>query len=108
MNDRRLFVGCFVVVLIVIAWGDITQCSGNDRLPWPPRIIMTAVVFGMLDLLSGVLGDVAPLVGVGLVLAALVNNKFTHTDCNARLAKSTPQPASLDVFTPPAPPNIIL
>ena len=67
---------------------------------------MTAIVFGMLDLLSGLLGTVAPLVGIGFVLAAIVNNKFTHTDCNARMALSTPQPSDVTAaFTQGPPPT---
>lgn len=99
VNERRLFLGMFFVVLAIIAWGDVTNCSGLNRLPWPPRIVMTAIVFGMLDLLSGILGTVAPLVGVGFVIAAVINKEFTHTDCDKRLAAGTQQPSAvLDAF----------
>lgn len=92
MNIRHLYIISFAVVLGIIAWGDISDCKS---LPWPPRIVATGVVFGMLDLSSDLLGDVAPLVAVGIVLAAIVNKQFTKADCQARLAAATSQPADL-------------
>lgn len=93
MNERKLMLACFFIVIAIIAWGDITNCSGTDKLPWPPRLVLTALVFGMLDLFSGLLGPIAPLFGIGFVIAAIVNKQFTHTDCNARTALSTAQPS---------------
>jgi len=92
MNLRHLYTISFAVVLAIIAWGDITECK---ELPWPPRIIATGIVFGMLDLSSDLLGDVAPLVAVGIVLAAIVNQNFSKADCAKRLSYSTSQPADL-------------
>jgi hypothetical protein len=92
MNIRHLYVVSFAVVLGIIAWGDISQCK---ELPWPPRIVATGIVFGMLDLSSDLLGDIAPLVAVGIVLAAIVNNNFSKADCAKRLSYATSQPADL-------------
>lgn len=91
MRTRKLFIACFAIVIILISWRDIADCK---ELPWPPRFVATAIVFGLLDLASGLLGEVAPLVAVGIVVAALVNNTFATPDCFARLAYSTEQPAS--------------
>lgn len=89
-NTRKLFVVCFILTLSVITWGDLTKCK---QLPWPPRFIATGLMFGILDMASGVLGEIAPMVGVGIVIAALLSDSFTSPDCNARLAASTVQPS---------------
>lgn len=106
MNKKHLYVGSFAVVLAIITYGDLRTCQ---ELPWPPRFMATGLVFGILAALGDAIGDLAPVVAVGLVLAALINRGFRQPDCNARLAAATVQPSSyqvvdyapLPVVTPP-------
>lgn len=107
-NPRRLFLAMFALVILLISYNDIVGCrqqTGSPDLPFPPRFVATGIVFGMLDILSGILGDIAPLVGGGFVLAMLIctacpqgqckqcNMMLTRSDCQARLAHSTSQPS---------------
>lgn len=96
VDHRKLFVACFAVVIGIITWGDISTCH---EMPFPPRIVATGLVFGLLDIASSFLGDVAPLIGVGIVIAAIINKSFRQPNCNERLAAATTQPPSYQYLT---------
>jgi hypothetical protein len=89
MNKRHLMMAAFLVTIGIITYGDISQCHD---MPWPPRYVATALAFGVLDLFSIVQEDLAGVIAVGIVIAAIVNKGFTVDSCNH--AESTVQPAS--------------
>lgn len=74
MNKKHLFVGAFLITIGVITWGEIKHCH---ELPWPPKFVAVAITFGLLDLFSILSEDLASVVAIGIVLAALVNKGFT-------------------------------
>ena len=89
MNSNRLYLAAFFVVVLIISWSYIMTCR---EPPWPPRLVGAGIVFGMLDLTTGIVGDAAPIMAVGFVLAFLVNHMFRKIDCQAHLALGTAQP----------------
>lgn len=89
MNKRHVFVLAFVLTVGVITWGDIKECH---ELPWPPRFVGAALVFFFLDLFSMISEDLASVMTVGVVIAAIVNKGFTTPGCNH--TQATAQPAS--------------
>lgn len=107
MNSRHAFIGCFIVVCLMITWQELKNCHA---LPFPTRLIATGVVFGLLDIASGLLGSVALVVGVGYTVAIAIctvaPNKTctlrlnTTSDCNAYLASATSQPSSYQALAP--------
>lgn len=74
MNKKHLFVGAFLITIGVISWGEIKECH---ELPWPPKFVGAAITFGLLDLFSILSEDLASVIAIGIVLAALVNKGFT-------------------------------
>lgn len=90
-----MFLGGFIIVIGVITWNDITKCP-CERLPWPPRIVMTGLTFGLLDLFSIVNEELAGVVAIGIVLAALVNHGFV-TDCE-HAGTAQPQTATFNAL----------
>src|ERR1700751_1457685 len=98
MNPRAIIAGSFAITLGVIVYSEIRTCK---EAPWPPRIIGTGIVFGMIDLLSMVNDDLASVFAIGFVLAAIVGKLFVKPSCTHTCA--TAQPASyksLDQSTP--------
>lgn len=108
MNGRGLYLLAFLIVLGLISYNDITKCK---QLPWPPRIVATAIAFGVLDLFSIVSGDLAAVIAIGFVLALVANTLVANNpklNANAsqqinsfflgceQIAKGTGQPASVD------------
>lgn len=65
--------GGFVITVSTITWYEIQNCQ---RLPFPSRIVMTGLVFGLVDLLSMINPELGGVVGIGIVLAAIVNKGF--------------------------------
>lgn len=88
MNQKHFFLVGWVIVVGMIAYGDISKCK---QLPWPPRIVAAALVFGLLDLFSALSEELAGIVAIGIVIAAVVNKGFAAT-CDH--AEATAQPAS--------------
>lgn len=74
MNRQHLYMAAFVVTLGIITVFEVKDCHD---LPWPPRIVATAIVFGMLDLFSILAPELAGVVTIGIVLGALVNKGFS-------------------------------
>lgn len=67
-NHAKIF--GFLIVVGIITWREIVDCH---TLPWPPRYLDAAIVFGILDIGGSVLGDdLTNIVAMGLVLAMLV------------------------------------
>lgn len=88
MNIKHAFLAGFAITAGIITWGDISQCH---EMPWPPRFVGAALAFGMLDLFSVVSEELAGVIALGIVLAAIVNKGFS-TSCDH--AEATAQPAS--------------
>jgi hypothetical protein len=79
----------FVITLAIISYSEVSRCK---QLPWPPRIIGTGLVFGLLDLFSFVSEELAGVVAIGIVLAAIVNKGFV-TNCSHTEAGTTQPPS---------------
>lgn len=77
MNARHGFLAGWAITIGTITYFDIKDCHD---LPWPPRFIASAIVFGMIDLFATVNAELAGIIAIGIVLAALVNKGFT-SDC---------------------------
>ena len=88
MNPRQLVIGGFVITVFMISWTEIRKC---DRLPYPSRIVMTGLTFGLIDLLALVNAELGGVVAVGVVLAAIVNGGFVKT-CNKPITCKTTAP----------------
>lgn len=96
MTDRRLFLAAWLITGGFITWQEITVCHD---WPWPPRYIFAALTYGVLDLLSTVVGDVAGVVAIGMTLSFIIQT-FTPKGAGKGFAKpncnhvGTSQPAS--------------
>lgn len=97
MNPQFLFVGGFVITAGYIAYTDIHDCS---ELPWPPRIVATGLVFGMLDLFSAMSPELAGITAIGFMLAMIVNGKL-HSVCKSPKPCQCASQASDTVGLPP-------
>ncbi len=95
MGGRKFFLAGFAITVGMITWGDFSKCSS---LPWPPRIVAAAMVFAILDLFSALSEELAGVIAIGIVLAAIVNKGFA-TDCQH--SEATAQAYS-DTMTPPS------
>ena len=85
MNVRHAYVAGFALTIGTITYYDVKTCK---TLPWPPRIVASALVFGILDLFSILSPELAGIVAIGIVLASLVNKGFTS---NCDHAQATTQ-----------------
>jgi hypothetical protein len=97
MNFQHAYLIAFAISVAIISYEDMTQCH---RLPWPPRIIKTGLVFALLDVFSIVNEELAGVIAIGIVLAFIVNKGFV-ADCGNILAKATTQPSTesdADIF----------
>jgi len=94
MNLNHLYMIAFALATAIIVYEDVRHCH---RLPWPPRIIFTGLVFAMLDLLSIVSQELASVIAIGVVLAIFVNKGFV-ANCQVFQAKSTTQTTDSDIF----------
>jgi hypothetical protein len=83
-----MFIAAFVVCAGMITYGDISQCK---EMPWPPRIVAAALVFGLLDLFSGVAEELTGVIAIGIAIAAIVNKGFASS---CEHAEATSQPSS--------------
>ena len=90
MNFQHLYLMAFVISVAVISYEDLHTCS---RLPWPPRIVKTGIVFAILDVFSGINAELGAVLAIGIVLAILVNKGFVG-DCGNILADATAQPST--------------
>lgn len=73
MNPRILYLGGFVITAGYISYQEIRHCG---ELPWPPRIIATGFVFGMLELFSGFSPELSGIIALGFGLAMIVNTRL--------------------------------
>ena len=99
--------GGFAITLGVITYEEITKCK---EPPWPPRIIATGIVFGLLDIFSLVSDELASIMAIGIVAAALVTKGFNpNCGCQGNATPPCPrscataQPASYHALAAPAP-----
>jgi len=74
MNSKLIIASSFAVTLGVISYMEISKCK---EAPWPPRIIGTGIVFGMISLAALLSEELASVFAVGFVLAALVSKGFS-------------------------------
>jgi hypothetical protein len=106
MTQKHTFLGAYALTIAIIIYFDWTKCKG---LPWPPRIIGTGLVFGMLRLLAIASEELATILAIGMVLAQLLNKGFVgncHYNC-----PSSDQPGGIgggfdigsEPFTPAGP-----
>jgi membrane protein CcdC involved in cytochrome C biogenesis len=94
MNKNHLMVGGFIITVGMISYYEIKNCH---TIPWPPRIVATGIVFGMIDLFSIFSPELAGVIAVGFILAAIVNKGFnTSGDCQH--SEATIAPASYDAL----------
>lgn len=89
MNIKHAFLAAFAITIGIITYYDVKQCK---QLPWPPRFIAAGLAFGLMDLFSFISEELAGLLALGIVLAAIVNKGFV-SDCN-HTTTGTGQPAT--------------
>lgn len=97
MNPRLMFIGGFVITAGMISYWDIHDCH---ELPWPPRIVATGFVFGMLDLFAVVNPELAGVLAIGFMLAMIVNTKI-HSACKITKPQCGSQASDLVGIPPP-------
>lgn len=78
MTSKNASLFAFVACVAAIFYFDLKKCHD---LPWPPRLIMTGLVFGLLDLFSFVSEELSTVMTVGFVIALFVNKAFVG-DCS--------------------------
>lgn len=92
---QHIYLGAWIVVSAMIAYQDIHHCHD---LPWPPRFIYAAIVFGMLDIAGGFIPELAALMAGGMVLAFGLCTLRPNSRCGGFHAScdhhGTEQPAS--------------
>ena len=91
---RRGLLAGFIICVGIITYHDVKQCRD---LPWPPRIIGTGIVFGLLGALQLFSEELAGVMAIGFTLATAVNNGFV-ADCIHNCEVSA-QPNSFKVIT---------
>lgn len=109
MSGRHLYLWAFLIAAGTISYYDLKKCK---MLPWPPRLIKTGLVFGILDLVSIFNEEIAGVTAIGLVIATFVQNGWV-SDCEHPQATgqpqktkfignslATPQPQSYSQFAP--------
>lgn len=97
MNPQFMFIGGFVITAGMISYWDIHDCH---ELPWPPRIVATGLVFGMLDLFSLASPELSGIMAIGFMLAMIVNSKI-HSVCQTTKPCQCASQASDTVGIPP-------
>jgi hypothetical protein len=88
MNAKHLVLAAFVVTVGVITWHEINTCC---RLPFPSRIVMAGVTFGVIDLITLANSELGGVLGIGVAIAAIVNDGFVH-GCNVPNCQPTKPP----------------
>jgi|SRR5215469_14273912 len=104
-----IIAGSFAITLGVICYMEISKCK---EAPWPPRIIGTGIVFGMIDLASMINDELAAVFAIGFVLAALVSKGFSPS-CGCAQGQTPPckhpcataQPSSYQSLAEPSAPQ---
>lgn len=107
MRYRNGFIIGFVIVAGFITWDEVAQCH---ELPWPPRYIGAAIVFGLLYIFTLVSAELAGVMAVGFALATAVqtltpaakrgsNTNFFQANCQH--AEGTAQPSSFQALQQP-------
>lgn len=80
MTGRRAFLWAWIITSLMITWGAFTKCK-PPQLPWPPRFIFAAMAFGILDIFSVLQEELAGVIAIGIVLAAIVQNVNPSSTC---------------------------
>lgn len=105
MNTKHFFLYGFLITIGMISYGDVRYCQ---QMPWPPRFIAAGLVFGILDLVSGLFSEeVMGLVALGIVLAAIVSGGF-HSDCSRTGAVTTAQAINFEPIQPTTVPSQVV
>ena len=92
MNSRGIILGSFAISLGIICYLEIAKCK---EAPWPPRIIGTGIVFGMIDLFSLISEELASVFAIGFVLAAVVSKGFSPScGCTGDAQPPCPHPCA--------------
>jgi len=98
MNFKHLYLAAFVISVGAISYQDLHHCH---RLPWPPRIIKTGIVFALLDIFSALNEELGGVLAIGIMLGVLLNKGFVPDNCGDTMAKATVQPTTMtdaDIF----------
>jgi hypothetical protein len=88
MNYRHFYLMGFVLSAAAISYYQMKECH---RLPWPPRLIHTGMVFVCIDLMSMFNEEVAGIVAIGFVIAIFVKRGWV-ADCSEFQTAATGQP----------------
>lgn len=96
MNDgqsRQLFVGTWVLALIIVTWINISQ---KKSLPQPSQIIKTTAVFTILSVISEASPKLAGVMGLGLLIPLFLITQG-RTPSQAQQSQPLTQTASSSV-----------
>lgn len=105
------FVIAYAVSLGIITWDEVKTCH---NLPWPPRFVGAAIVFGMIDIVGALNEELANIFAIGFVAALLIKSipgreslttQQLYTKCNH--AGGTAQPSSMSELTGSLPENTL-
>lgn len=98
-SGHKMMLAGFTLCAGLITWQEIHTCK---TFPWPPRYVGAAITFGMLDLLSTLISpELAGMIGLGFVIAFIVNGKFDPRETVTCDHGGTPQPHFLAPLVPP-------
>jgi hypothetical protein len=85
-----MFVIGWALAVGIITYQEVKSCHD---LPWPPRFIAAALVFGMLDIFAAFISaQLAGVIAIGLILGLWMNKQFL-TNCTHQ---GTIQPVSFN------------
>ena len=97
MKSKHLYLIGWVLTVSAIVYYDMKDCH---RLPWPPRIIHSAIAFGMLDILSVFSEEIAGVMAIGIVIASFVSQGFkADNPCPGTATGATGQPSTMQFLT---------
>lgn len=71
MTFKHTYLIAFMICIGAITYQDVKNCQD---MPWPPRIIATGIVFGILDLFSIISEELAAVIALGIVLGFGMNS----------------------------------
>jgi hypothetical protein len=88
MNTKHLYLTAFLLSIAGITFFSLKDCK---ELPWPPRIIATAIVFALIDIMSFFTEELAGVTAIGIVIAIYVQKGFAQGGCQHNQATGTGQ-----------------
>lgn len=86
MQGKHLYMWAFLLAAGAISWYEMKDCH---RLPWPPRLIYTAMTFGALEITAAFSESITGVMAIGIVIALFVNKGFAFSQYTGQCKEYT-------------------